>query len=205
MEAVARPPLFEYGAAALARPGERESGDCHVVADFAGGVLVAMIDALGHGHPAALAAEVAAGLLARHANEPPRALIERCHEALRGLRGAAMSVASFDWRQRTLTWLGVGNVEGLFVCADRDARPRVQPLLLRGGVVGDRLPELRPLTLPVSPGDVLVLATDGVRETFGQLLPSAAPPGALAQRILDEHARRDDDAAVLVFRVDGGR
>ncbi len=39
-----------------------------------------------------------------------------------------------------------------------------ETLLLRGGVVGDRLPPLRAAGLPLAPGDTLVLATDCRRD-----------------------------------------
>jgi serine phosphatase RsbU (regulator of sigma subunit) len=205
METLTRARPFEYGAVESAHAGEAESGDRHVVVDFDDGALVAMIDALGHGPEAALAAEIAAGVLEESPQDSLRMLVERCHDAMRGTRGAAMSLASFNWRQGSLTWMGVGNVAGALVFADEQARPRVQLLLMRGGVVGDRLPELRPLVMPVSPGDSLVLATDGVRDEFSESLPAGGAPRALAQQIFDRYARRDDDAAVLVLRVGGER
>src|SRR5437879_10439108 len=111
--------MLEWGVAALPLPGQTDCGDHHVVQAFAGGVLVAVIDAIGHGAEAARVAGLAAGVLERHPAEPVDALLLKCHERLRGSRGAAISVASFDHRSRTMTWLGVGNVNG--VCVDSAA------------------------------------------------------------------------------------
>jgi phosphoserine phosphatase RsbX len=194
---------FECGVAARTHAGETESGDKHVVARFDGGVLVAVIDALGHGQQASHAADVAAGVLSRHAHETPRALVERCHAEMRDTRGAAMSLASFDWRRGTMSWLAVGNVTGALAHADDDAHPRVQLLLQRGGVVGDRLPALRHSIAPVSQGDTLVLATDGMHGEFTEILPAQNEPQSLAQQILDNYGKRRDDATVLVFRYYG--
>jgi phosphoserine phosphatase RsbX len=194
---------FECGVAARTYAGETESGDQHVVATFDGGVLVAVIDALGHGQDAACAARIAAGVLSRHAHETPRALVERCHAEMRDTRGAAMSLASFDWRRGTMSWLAVGNVTGALAHADGDTRPRVQLLLQRGGVVGDRLPALRHSIAPVSQGDTLVLATDGMHDEFTDMLPAANEPQSLAQQILDNYGKARDDATVLVFRYYG--
>lgn len=195
--------LFECGLAALTYRGEKESGDRHLVATSDRGALVAVIDALGHGHEASQAADVAAGVLAQYAHEIPRLLVERCHAEMRGSRGAAISLASFDWQQGAMTWLAVGNVMGVLVYADAKIDARVQSLVLRGGVVGDRLPELRHSMAPVSRGDTLILATDGVCSDFTEMLPSASEPQPLAERILGDYARRHDDAMVLVFRYNG--
>jgi negative regulator of sigma-B (phosphoserine phosphatase) len=197
----ARP--FDCGLAALTHRGETVSGDRHVVASFDTGALVAVIDALGHGRDASRAADLAAGVLARHVSENPIDLVERCHSEMRDSRGAAISLASFDWEQRAMTWLAVGNVMGVLVHPEAQADSRVEPLMLRGGVVGYRLPELHHSLLQVSRGDTLILATDGVCSDFTKMLPGAGEPQPMADRILGDYASRDDDAMVLVFRYNG--
>lgn len=58
MEAVTGP-FVEWGVAGLPAKGHRESGDGYLVRPVAGGVLLAVVDGLGHGREAAVAAEVA--------------------------------------------------------------------------------------------------------------------------------------------------
>jgi serine phosphatase RsbU (regulator of sigma subunit) len=193
-------PLVDWAVASRAHPDQTESGDRYVVADFASGVLVGAVDGLGHGSEAAAAAAVAVELLETHRAEPVVELVLRCHAALAEGRGVVMSLASFDAPGRTLTWIGVGNVEGIVLRADRTAAPPRQTLLLRGGVVGYRLPELHASVLRVAPGDTLVLATDGIRGDFGLHLAPGDPPRRIADRILTGHAQTDDDALVLVAR-----
>lgn len=199
MEAVTKAELFEWGVSSLTHRGEADSGDEHVVTAFDGGVLVAVIDALGHGAEAAQAAEAAVRTLKQHAHESPVSLIRRCHEDLRGTRGAAISLASFDWQRRVMTWLGVGNVAGAIVHADPGTDRRTVSLLVRSGVVGDRLPELRASEVPLAAETTLVMATDGVHDHFTEALPATLEPQRLAERILDGYARHDDDATVLVL------
>ena len=177
---------------------EAESGDLHVVAEFPDGVLVGVIDGLGHGIEAAASAGAAASVLSSSAGDPLEALVERCHAALRRARGAVMSLARFEGP--SMTWAGVGNVEGLLVRGDGGVRETIP---LRGGIVGYHLPSLRVATVPVAPGDTLILATDGIRGGFGEALPPRATPQALADRILALHARGSDDALVLVARYLG--
>ncbi len=190
--------LIEWGAAALTLPGQSRSGDRQVVMHFPGGALVAVVDGLGHGELAAVPAETAIEVLERYAQESVVALIQRCHERLRGTRGAVMSLASF--RNSTMTWLGVGNVVGVLLRGDPYVVPRQEYLSLRGGVVGDQLPRLDASVIPVTRGDTLILASDGVRSDFVKSLRLGESPQRLADRILAEFASRTDDALVLVAR-----
>ncbi|PYO96595.1 MAG: stage II sporulation protein E (SpoIIE) [Gemmatimonadetes bacterium] len=197
---------IEWGVASLALPGEAQSGDLHLVKPIGGGVLVAVVDGLGHGAEAATAARNAVAALERHATESPAPLIERCHRALRGTRGVVMSVAVLARPERSLTWVGVGNVEGLLLYGDGAARsgaPR-ESLVTRGGIVGSELPRLHPVVLPIARGDTLIFATDGIREGFAEGLLLEATPQQLADQILTRHGKGTDDALVLVARYLGG-
>jgi len=203
---VGTPALIEWGVATLALPGEAQSGDLHLVKPVGTGVLVAVVDGLGHGAEAAAAAQAAVAALERHATESPVPLIERCHRALQGTRGAVMSVAVFGRPDRSITWLGVGNVEGLLLYGDGAARSRSAraTLATRGGIVGSELPRLHPVALPLAPGDTLIFATDGIREGFADGLSPDAAPQHLADQILARHGKGTDDALVLVARYLGG-
>jgi negative regulator of sigma-B (phosphoserine phosphatase) len=194
--------IVEWAWAGAPVEGHR-SGDAHVVAQFPGGVLVAAIDGLGHGPEAADAADEAVRVLREFAADPLPRLIDRCHERLRKTRGVVLCVASFDARASTMTWASVGNVEALLLRRDPAARPPRESVSARGGVVGYQLPPVRPVTLSVSAGDLLVLATDGIRSAFvGDLVVTATPSG-LARTIFERHARGSDDALVLVARYVG--
>jgi negative regulator of sigma-B (phosphoserine phosphatase) len=195
--------LIDWGVAARALPGEARSGDCHVVEPFSDGVLVAAVDGLGHGDEAADAAEAATDILTRHAQESPVSLIRRCHESLSGTRGVAMSVAVFARSSHTMSWLGVGNVEGSLFRDCPGSRPERDSLILRGGVVGYRLPPLQPSVVTVGEGDLLVLATDGIAAYSLDGLRMTELPKRIASDILGRFARDTDDALVLVVRCRG--
>jgi phosphoserine phosphatase RsbX len=195
--------IVDWAVATLALEGESESGDLHAVLPFDGGVLVAAIDGLGHGPEAAVAARSAAQALERQPDQPVMDLLGRCHESLRGTRGAVITLASFDVRSATMSWLGVGNIEGTLLRADPgNGRPR-ESVMLVGGVPGHQLPTVRPNQLPVSPGDTLVLATDGVRGGYLDLVDRNDPPQPLADQLLAEYGKATDDALVLVARYQG--
>ena len=164
--------------------------------------MLAVVDGLGHGHGAAAAAKIAAETLQRNAKESVIQLMRLCHENLKPTRGVVMSLASFNFADSTLTWLGVGNVEGVLVQRDAYGTVTHEVLPLRGGVVGDRLPPLLASIVPVSRGDTLIFATDGIRPNFTDgLRPESVQ--ATASTLLKNFARGTDDALVLVARYSG--
>ena len=116
----------------------------------------------------------------------------------------ALSLAWIDGGLDAMTWIGVGNVEGVLQRVDREASPAQEQLLLRAGVVGRQLPTLLALIVPVSPGDTLVFATDGIRGDFASDLRAIEAPERAAQRILAQHGSGTDDALVVVARYRGG-
>ena len=193
--------MAEYGVAKFVVPGEGESGDQHLVCCNESGILIAAIDGIGHGAEAANAAKAATTALRNGIGEPIISLVMTCHEKLRATRGVVLSIASVDLRHALMTWLGVGNVQGVLVRADK--KWTQETLLLRGGVVGDHLPQLQAAVLPVGPGDLLVFATDGVRTNFTGTLSALENPQRAADRILKAFSNGSDDALVLALRITG--
>ena len=174
MEKIKGLPL-DCGIAAQPLPGQNESGDKYVIIQSSAEALVAVIDGLGHGEDAASAARIAAEALQENAGLPVIPLLRICHQKLRDTRGVVMSIGTVS---REL-------------------------LSLRGGVVGDQLPNLITSILPVSRGDTLVFATDGVRNDFVDGITVGDPVQRTAENILAHHARGTDDALVLVVRYSG--
>ena len=195
--------IIEWGVASLTLAGEVESGDRHVVKTFPHGALLAAMDGLGHGEQAAAAANRAVKVLQTADTESIVSLLKRCHERLRSTRGVVMSVAAFNAVDETMTWIGVGNVEGVLLRADPTVVPGQKSLVSRNGVVGSRLPLLEAAIVPVMRGDTLIFATDGIGSEFTQHLALGDGPQQLADKILAQYATRTDDALVLVARYVG--
>jgi hypothetical protein len=177
-----------------------------VIAEGAGGTLFGAIDGLGHGDEAAAAARLAAEVLARNARAPLDGLFVLCHQALGGTRGAAVTLAVADREGHWLRWLGVGNVSGFLV---RYGTPgtlsggRLAALVV-GGIVGFHLPALKvPEPVETHPGDLLILATDGVKLDIGPGSRLSGPISWLACDLLDRRATPADDALVLAARQRG--
>ena len=195
--------LLEYAVVSEPVAGEDESGDLHLVTQTDRGTLVAVIDGLGHGSEAANAARAAVATLEAHANEGVIPLVRRCHERLKCTRGAVMTLASFDGIDSTVSWLGVGNIEGVLLRGVRSEDPGPETIFLRPGVVGYRLPQLRAMITPVTPGDLLILTTDGIRPDFAQRFSAEDQPRLIAEYISSSFHKADDDGLVLVARYRG--
>jgi serine phosphatase RsbU (regulator of sigma subunit) len=191
------PPLVEWTVAI--RSLGNESGDQYLVSRTAdGGVLVAVVDGLGHGPEAASAAKTAIAVLEASDERELGARFLRCHERLRDTRGVVLSLGLFA--TGSLTWLGVGNVDGVLL---RSGFSAPEQLLVRGGVVGRRLPSLELSRLTVARGDTLILATDGIQSRFAEDPGAAFAAPPTAERILADHGKETDDALVLVVRYVG--
>ena len=114
-----------------------------------------------------------------------------------------MSVASFNLSCGQVAWLGVGNVDGVLLRCSFTRVVAEVPMLLRAGVVGFQLPSLDVEVVPVSAGDTLIFATDGIHRDFARGLARNNPPQKAAEKILARYARATDDALVLVARYLG--
>jgi serine phosphatase RsbU (regulator of sigma subunit) len=196
---------LEWAVAARPKEGEHHCGDQFAMVALAAGAVMAVIDGLGHGPEAASVARLAAGAVTAHAQDGPAEILASCHHELRRTRGAVMSLAVVHLDSETLSWVGVGNVEGVLWPGARAAGTRRARLLTRNGVVGLRLPRLHADQVPLVGGDLLVLATDGVAAGFAQPTPRPWRPSTLATELLLTYGRDDDDALVLVASYAGAR
>lgn len=201
METLARS-LLDVAVANWTYSGEGESGDLYLVEPYPDGMLVAVVDGVGHGIEAAKVAQLAISILRCHAQKPVDELINYCHTGLRGTRGAVMALAAFNARNRSMTWTGVGNVEGKLFSRSRSAAPLT--LLSASGTLGQgQAIEVHPFEVPIEMGDTLILASDGVRSDFYLGLDVRQSPQQLADLILARSALRKDDAMVVVARYAG--
>lgn len=194
---------FDYSVCARTFSGETESGDHFTVVPRTHGLLIAVVDGLGHGFDAALAAKVAISTIAAHAELPLPALIKRCHKALTTTRGAAMAIAAIDRRFGTMAWLSIGNVVGVLLRTIPGQKIDHQHVLMRGGIVGNRLPQLFDSEVSLQCGDLLLFATDGVDERFHHDVSFDVSPEVTASRIVAHHGKTTDDALALVGRWSG--
>jgi phosphoserine phosphatase RsbX len=196
---------IEWAAKARPRPGELVCGDRQIAVDVDGtGALIGVLDGLGHGAEAATAASRGVDVLQTSRAEPLDVLFQRCHRALSGTRGAAMTLARIDFRSDTLKWFGIGNVAADLVAKHPAGVEVRSSARLAGGIVGYRIPEaLTPQQVPIRPGDLLLITSDGIVEDHLDDIDFSAPALVIAEQILRTHSKDNDDALVLAARHRG--
>jgi phosphoserine phosphatase RsbX len=183
-------------------PGEDLSGDLAACMPIGDGALLTAIDGLGHGAKAAEAAEIARDTIAAHSSEPLASLLRLCHVGLAGTRGAAITLVRVQCGAGMLQWVGVGNVEAYLVRRTASGHGvMAAAAVLFGGTVGYRLPPIRDSVVEVRPDDLVIMATDGLRQHFVPGVATGQPVDRIASSILEGHARATDDALVAVARV----
>ena len=163
-------------------------------------VLVAVVDGLGHGPPAA---EVSEATVAYLASCLPTAtlpdLLRACHVRLQGTRGAALAVARLDLAAGRLEYAGVGNIEA------RLLNPTAVRPISYNGIVGAILPRFQVFTYPFGPGALFLMHSDGVsaRFTLDAAALAGQPADLIATAIMRDWSRPHDDATVVVVRHTG--
>lgn len=196
---------IEWAVAARPLPGQDECGDQAVaVAVDTDAAVFGVIDGLGHGPDAAVAARRAAAVVGEHLHETPEAMVTHCHRELATTRGAAMTLACIDFGTDTVQWVGVGNVAAHLVGRAPSGMETSLSARLAGGIVGFQLPRVHASeSVEMRPGHLLVMASDGITDDHLEALDFGAPAETIAERILGEHCRVTDDALVLVARHRG--
>jgi phosphoserine phosphatase RsbX len=136
--------------------------------------------------------------------EPLDVLLQLCHRGLADTRGATITLARIDFETDTLSWIGIGNVTADLVAKGPAGVQIRASALLSGGIVGYRIPHaLATHQVSIGPGDLLVVASDGILEDHIQGIDFAAPSMAIAEHILEAYSRESDDALVLAARHRG--
>lgn len=197
------------GRAAAPRPARRWAGvsvgideacgDGWAVAEDSGGTTVTVVDGLGHGVYASIAADAAVAALA----EDPADLdgyLARANAAMRDTRGAVVAVCQLPPDRGEMRCLSVGNISGGIFC-DRGWRRLVSDR----GAVGTRAtpPTAKIMSYPWPPGALLVLWSDGLSSHIDLAAHAglfAHDPAIAAAALHRDHSTGRDDATVVVVR-----
>jgi serine phosphatase RsbU (regulator of sigma subunit) len=188
---------FHIGAALRPADGFPDAGDALVALQRAGSLLLAVIDALGHGPDAHRAASLAQSLLEDSHTADPAILLSMLAEHLRGNLGAAVGIARIDLATGAGTFAGIGNTVARLL-GTADTR-----LVSHDGVVGQSRVSPRPVAFSLTRGGALLMHSDGVSSRLSlddyPNLIAEDPPHA-ARELLRRFAKPHDDAACLLVR-----
>lgn len=177
---------------------EQVNGDAYFFTTRGERTLFSVIDGLGHGPGAKEASDVAIDTMEEWMGENVDEVLLAVHDALRATRGAVMGAAIIDHAEELVHYAGVGNISVRAFETPKHFHP-----IPTNGTLGTRLGKLRVWTERWTPGATLILASDGLSETweigsYPELLRRS--PQLIAGILMRDYGRTSDDATVLVAR-----
>lgn len=191
---------FTPGVVCAALEGEPVSGDRWATVQREGKRVYLLVDGLGHGSPAAAAAEMAVDIFLAAASASPTALIEQMHGPMRSTRGAAVAIAAVDPEAHSVLFSGIGNISASLQAPGHP----VANLVSHNGTVGHVARRVQPFQYPWTDGSLLIMHSDGIatRWSLGDYPGLAqAAPSVIAGILFRDFRRQRDDATVMVVRL----
>lgn len=169
-------------------------GDAFYVEESDRGLLVAVMDGLGHGEGAAAAAAAVSQCLREHPDDEPDQLIIRADRAARHTRGAVAVVARIDPKASVFSYAGVGDVSAIVL-------PDHVRLTAQSGCLGVRIPAVGRREMPWQAGWGLAMWTDGAKlgEDVSWPDPAGATPTQWVESLLTATRSERDDALILLI------
>ena len=199
----AGPPILWGVAAQPKRPGQA-SGDGYLLRWIGGHLLCAVVDGAGSGREAAEATDRCLAALQEADSPDLRALFRLSHRALVQSRGAAVGLITIEPETGTMTWAAIGDIDAVMMHTDPGGALRRETILRRGGTLGVSL--ARPLVQShgLSPGDTVIMTTDGILRGFHERVRPGPIPPQVARNIMADFGTGSDDSLVLVIRFGSG-
>lgn len=192
---------WQLGAICLPIASEDVSGDAFEVRATANDCTLLVSDGLGHGYAAADASRAAQEVIVNNVDQSSAILLQKCHTALKGTRGAAVAISYIDRAQSELRFAGVGNIA---VCLfDHHSR---RHLVSHNGIVGTNLLKVQEFTQPWDRQNFLIAHSDGINTRWDlHQYPglTSAHPTLIAGVLYRDFSRGRDDVSVVVLRDKG--
>lgn len=193
---------WRWGGVSVPLGGSGASGDAWAVAAAGPDLAALVVDGLGHGPEAAAAASAALDAFERQRaaggwlTDFPR----NAHEAMRGTRGGVLGLCWIEPGEGRFSFAGIGNITCRILTGSDHHH-----VLGQHGTLGTALrpPRLHPTVRTWPPGSAAVLTSDGIDTRWD---PASWPgllrhdPAVIAAVVHRDHARGNDDAAVLVLK-----
>lgn len=174
--------------------GETVCGDGYTTLLLDDGVLVSVVDGLGHGPQAGEAATAFTELIEADLSLSVLGMMQDAHARLSGTRGAAAAILRIDEVTRRVHFTGVGNIE-MHAIADVKMHPVCAP-----GIVGHRVRKMLPFEFELPETALIVLASDGISSRLHLDEYAHLEPQVIADMIMDHHGKSHDDATCVVVR-----
>lgn len=191
---------FDVGIAAQAYPGLKVNGDAFVSCWKNDSLLVGVIDGLGHGQFAHVAAERIRKYVIDHSHLPLDRIFLGSSRASMSSRGGVMALCRLQRENgvTTVSYASVGNVEARIVGKAPQILPVVRGILGKGTI--------RPVihNPQIHHNDVLVMYSDGISSHWNSdvfELFTLTSANDIASALFKELAKNTDDATLVVVKL----
>jgi len=183
----------------IAKPGQEACGDMWAEKRIDGARWVTVIDGLGHGPMAAVAAAAAVRTFhAAPADASPADVIRAAHVGLKGTRGAVMAVAAIRPALGIIEFAGVGNITAVLMHETETKR-----LMSSDGTVGYSLRTVRDQSLTWHRDSVLAMTSDGLSTRWNlndHPWLISRHPSLISAILYRDFSRHNDDATAVVVK-----
>ena len=184
---------------AVPYPGERLCGDAWSFHSSEDRMKVLLVDGLGHGHDAAIAAQEAVAAFHKRVDLTPGELLGSLHDALKKTRGAVAAIAEIQPKEHVLTYAGIGNISAVVLSGGAS-----RSLVSHNGTLGMVTSRIQEFRVDWPADAMLVLHSDGVQSRWDL---SSYPglmvrhPALIGAALLRDFRRQRDDASVVVVKA----
>jgi len=184
----------------VSKPGETMSGDGFLFKKTERYLKIMLADGLGHGPEANKAVNEAAAAFRIFPDYSPTETIRFIHQAIKKTRGAVINITGFDFRNRTWSSAGVGNI----------AARMIGPACFKNhmsynGIVGHNIPgTMSDQEYPADLYNQIMLCSDGLKTRidlarYPQMYKYDQT--VLAAALYKDHARKTDDMSVVMAKI----
>ncbi|MCE3238577.1 MAG: Stage sporulation protein [Gammaproteobacteria bacterium] len=192
--------LLEWGVICVPMAQEEVSGDAWSTYTMADNTqLFMLVDGLGHGPDAYLAASEAVKIFNEKSHASLTDILLAQHTALKKTRGAAIAIIKIDPLCQQATYLGVGNISGTILTSLKH-----YSMLSYSGIVGHQFRTIHEMKYPFNSKSILVMHSDGLSHQWGKIYSGELlrqSPATIAGILYRGFKHKRDDTSVLVAKV----
>lgn len=175
-------------------------GDIWSLAVQGGRVSALIIDGLGHGEDAEVAARAGEAAFQQRPFDSPERQFEDMHHAMKGTRGGAAAAVHFDALSGGLRFVGIGNIGATLISEEK-----TRGLASHPGIVGLQFRKAQAFDHSHAIGHLLVMFSDGLQSRWNlRDYPGLIHrhPAVIAAVLHRDYCRGRDDVTVLVIALE---
>lgn len=191
---------IRFGASQHSLLNDPACGDVWSLVIRSGHLSALVVDGLGHGSEAELAARAGESAFLRAPFDPGAAVLDEMHHSMKGTRGGAVAIAQFDSHRDTLRFVGIGNIGATVIGEERSHGLASHP-----GIVGLQYRKAQAFEHPNATGSLLVMYSDGLQSRWNlRDYPGLVyrHPAVIAALLHRDYCRGRDDVTVLVITLE---